>query len=132
MTRPVALLVASVLLFAARPLCAQTDAKPPETMLLTVFLRHDQTKTLDEINAHLEKTGFRKNFPPEGVEIVDYHIVMGIGQVLTLRLPPSKLRELNVLFEKSAWGAFKTEFYPTYDYLPVFQQQKRDDAGQGK
>ena len=47
------------------------------TILLTVIMRHDQSKTLDEINAHLDKTGFRKNFPPEGVEIVSYHTNMG-------------------------------------------------------
>ncbi len=33
-----------------------------------------------------------RNFPPEGVEIVSYHVMMGIGQVVTLRVPPDKLR----------------------------------------
>src|SRR5712675_2052607 len=98
---------------SAAPVPAATPAS--NTILLTVFMRHDQSKTLDEINAHLEKTGFRKNFPPEGVEIVSYHIVMGIGHIITLRLPPDKLREVNVAFEKGVWGAFRTEFYPTYD-----------------
>src|ERR1700684_3337960 len=69
-------------------------------IMLTVFLRHDQTMTLDEIDDHLNKTGFRKNFPPEGVEIVSYNIVMGIGQVMTLRVPPDKLRAVNVAFAK--------------------------------
>jgi hypothetical protein len=100
--------------------------------LLTVFLRHDQSKTLDEINAHLEQTGFRKNFPPEGVEIISYNIVMGIGQVMTLRVPPDKLRAVNVAFEKGAWGAYRTEFYATYDYLPVFREQKEKDKTAGK
>ena len=100
-------------------------------IMLTVFLRHDQTKTLDEINQHLEKTGFRKNFPPAGVEIVSYHIVMGIGHVITLRLPPDKLREVNTTFEKGAWGAFRTEFYPTYDYLPVFNELKKKQLESG-
>ena len=100
------------------------------TILLTVIMRHDQSKTLDEINAHLDKTGFRKNIPPEGVEIVSYHIVMGIGQVMTLRLPPDKLRAVNLAFEKGAWGAFRTEFYPTYDFLPVFREQKAKDAAE--
>jgi len=94
-------------------------------------MRHDQTKTLDEINAHLEKTGFRKNFPPEGVEIVSYHIVMGIGQVMTLRVPPDKLRAVNVAFEKGAWGAYRTEFYATYDFLPIFREQKEKDKAAG-
>jgi hypothetical protein len=98
-------------------------------IMLTVILRHDQSKTLDEINDHLEKTGFRKNFPPEGVEIVSYNIVMGIGHIITLRLPPDKLREVNLAFEHGAWGAFRTEFYPTYDYLKVFYDLKQKDTG---
>ena len=112
-------------------------ATPPATpssnsILLTVFFRHDQSKTLDEINAHLEKTGFRKNFPPEGVEIVSYNIVMGIGQVITLRVPPDKLRAVNVAIEKGAWGAYRTEFYATYDYLPIFREQQAKDKAAAK
>ncbi len=112
-------------------------ASPPATpssnsILLTVFFRHDQSKTLDEINAHLEKTGFRKNFPPDGVEIVNYNIVMGIGQVITLRVPADKLRAVNVAIEKGAWGAYRTEFYATYDYLPIFREQQAKDKAAPK
>jgi hypothetical protein len=95
-------------------------------IMLTVILRHDQSKTLDEIDDHLIKTGFIKNFPPEGVEIVSYTIVMGIGHIITLRLPPEKLREVNVAFEKGVWGAFRTEFYPTYDYIRIFNDLKQN------
>jgi hypothetical protein len=101
-------------------------AAQSQTMLMTVFLRHDQTKTVDEINAHLDKTGFRKNFPPEGVEIVSYNIVMGIGHVITLRLPADKLRAVNLAIERGAWGAFRSEFYPTYDYLQIYQGQRAE------
>jgi hypothetical protein len=118
-----------MLLIASAVFCQEpaTDGK----IMLTVFLRHDQSKTLDEINQHLEKTGFRKNFPPPGVEIVSYHIVMGIGHVITLRFPPEKLREVNTTFEKGAWGAFRTEFYLTYDYLPVFNEMKKKQSQNG-
>ena len=44
---------------------------------------------------------------------------MGIGQVVTLRLPASRLREVNRIFETTAWGVYHTEFYPTYDYKAV-------------
>jgi hypothetical protein len=96
------------------------------TMLLTVFLRHDQSKTVDEINTHLDKTGFRKNFPPEGVEIVSYNIVMGVGHVITLRLPADKLRAVNLAIERGAWGGFRSEYYPTYDYLQIYQGQRAE------
>jgi hypothetical protein len=36
---------------------AQPSAPNADSMMMTIFLRHDETKTLDEINAHLEKTG---------------------------------------------------------------------------
>jgi hypothetical protein len=95
--------------------------KKQDTILLTIFLKHDQTKTLAEINQHLDKTGFYKKFPPEGVEVVSWYVMMGIGQVVTLRVPPEKLRPVNLQIEQNAWGAFKTEFYATYDFKPVWE-----------
>jgi hypothetical protein len=112
-------------LFGPSLLFAQ-EATDDGKIMLTVILRHDQSKTLDEIDDHLIKTGFIKNFPPEGVEIISYHIVMGVGHIITLRLPPDKLREVNVAFEKGVWGAFRTEFYPTYDYLKIFNELKQN------
>ncbi len=94
-------------------------------MMLTIFLRHDESKTLDEINAHLKQTGFSKNFPPAGTEVVSWYVMMGVGQVVTLRFPPQELREVNLAIEHGAWGAFRTEFYPTYDYKPVWEAQKQ-------
>ena len=41
-------------------------------VMLTVLLHHDQSKTLDEIMAHLKKTGFYRDFPPEGSELVSW------------------------------------------------------------
>ena len=120
-------LLLSFLLFSTGSLVAQ-DAGNDGKIMLTVILRHDQSKTLDEIDDHLAQTGFVKNFPPDGVEIVSYRIVMGIGHIITLRLPPEKLREVNVAFEKGAWGAFRTEFYPTYDYLQIFNDLKQKSA----
>jgi hypothetical protein len=90
-------------------------------ILLTIFLRHDQTKTLDEINDHLKKTGWYDEFPPQGVEIVSWYVMMGVGQVVTLRVPADKLREVNRVIEQSAWGGYRTEFYPTYDYKSVWE-----------
>ena len=96
----------------------------PGQMMLTIFLRHDETKTLDEINAHLDRTGFHKNFPPAGVEVVSWYVMMGIGQVVTLRFAAERLREVNLQIEHGAWGAFRTEFYATYDYKPVWQAER--------
>jgi uncharacterized protein with GYD domain len=104
------------------PLSAQAQpAGERGEILLTIFLRHDQTKTLDEIQAHLKKTGFEASFPPAGIEVVSWYVMMGIGQVVTLRVPPERLREVNLSIEHGAWGAYRTEFYPTYDYKPIWQ-----------
>ncbi len=126
-----ALLVVPVLFFALLADTQQPTAASPQAstsdsqhlMMLTIFLRHDQSKTLDEIQEHLKKTGFQKNFPPEGVEVVSWYVMMGVGQVVTLRFPPERLREVNLAIEHGAWGGYRTEFYPTYDYKQIWEQQ---------
>ena len=97
---------------------AQTTAAPTpdNAVLLTIFLKHDQSRPLSELNAQLEKQGYYKAFPPPGIEVVSWYVMMGIGQVVTLRLAASRLREVNRIFENTAWGSYRTEFYPTYDY----------------
>jgi hypothetical protein len=84
-------------------------------IMLTIFLKHDQSRPLSELNAQLAKQGFYKAFPPPGIEVVSWYVMMGIGQVVTIRLPASRLREVNQIFENTAWGSYRTEFYPTYD-----------------
>jgi hypothetical protein len=102
----------------AAPAPAATPT-PDNAVMLTIFLKHDQSRPLGELNAQLEKQGFYKAFPPEGIEVVSWYVMMGVGQVVTLRLPASRLREVNRIVETSAWGAYRTEFYPTYDYKAI-------------
>ena len=92
---------------------------PDSAVMITIFFKHDESRPLSELNAQLEKQGYYKAFPPAGVEVVSWYVMMGIGQVVTLRLPASRLRELNRIIENQAWGAYHTEFYPTYDYKAV-------------
>jgi len=100
-----------------------------DTFLLTIFLKHDQSKTIGQIRKELEATGFWRVFPPKGIAVESWKVVMGIGQVVTLRVPASRLREVNLAIEKTAWGAFRTEFYPTYDLWPIVQKIKKEQAG---
>jgi len=105
---------------APTPTPANTATPTPDNaVMLTIFLKHDQSRPLAELNAQLEKQGFYKAFPPDGVEVVSWFVMMGIGQVVTLRLPASRLREVNRIFETMAWGAYRTEFYATYDYKAI-------------
>jgi hypothetical protein len=101
------------------------DPEHPGTFLLTIFLRHDESKPLGEINDELKRNGWYKSFPPPGVEVVSWYVMMGIGQVVTLRVPAEKLREVNRVIESSAWGGYHTEFYPTYDYRQAWEDQKK-------
>ena len=104
----------------ATPAPASTATPTPDNaVMLTIFLKHDQSRPLGELNAQLERQGFYKAFPPEGVEVVSWYVMMGVGQVVTLRLPASRLREVNRILETSAWGVYRTEFYPTYDYKAI-------------
>jgi hypothetical protein len=116
--------LAGVLAFgssAGAQTAAAENAAPTtdNAVMLTVFLKHDQSRPLSELNAQLDKQGFYKAFPPPGIEVVSWYIMMGIGQVVTLRLPASRLREVNRVLENTAWGSYRTEFYPTYDYKAI-------------
>jgi hypothetical protein len=103
----------------AAPQVGSATATADNAVLLTVFLRHDQSRPLAELNEQLAKQGFYRAFPPPGIEVVSWNVVMGIGQIITLRLPATRLREINRVLEDTAWGAYRTEFYPTYDYKAV-------------
>ena len=104
---------------------ALAPASPPAadaakgTFLLTIFLKHDQSKSLDQIQSQLRSQGFYKAFPPPNIEVVSWYVMMGIGQVVTLRVPAERLREVNRAIEQTAWGGYRTEFYPTYDYKAI-------------
>ncbi|SAK93592.1 hypothetical protein AWB82_06725 [Caballeronia glebae] len=59
---------------------------------------------------------------PPGVEIVSRYVMMRIAQVVRLRVPDDRLREVNHAIETTAWGGYRTEFYPTYDYKAAAQK----------
>jgi hypothetical protein len=132
--------LAATLLFAvsAAPLNAQQPSAPAPAaspankgeMLLTIFFKHDQSKTLDEINEQLRRQHFYEKFPPKGVDVVSWYVVMGIGQIITLRFPTERLREVNRIVEETAWGGYRTEFYPTYDYKAAAIEQQKKMTGQ--
>jgi hypothetical protein len=93
-------------------------------MMLTVVLKHDQSRTTPEITAKLADQGFLDAFPPKGVEVVSWYVMMGLGQVVTLRFPAERLREVNRAVESTAWGAFHTDIYATYDFADIAREQR--------
>jgi hypothetical protein len=101
---------------------AQTKVAPKDSILITIFLRHQQDKNLDSLRKIQQKNKFQEMFPPKSARVVSWYVMMGIGQVVTVRIPASELRTLNLAIERGAWGAFTTEFYPTYDYVPIWKE----------
>jgi hypothetical protein len=92
------------------------------TILLTIFLKHDESRPLGKLNEQLREQGFYKAFPPQGIQVVSWYVLMGIGQVITLRVPAGRVREVNRVVEDTAWGAYRTEFFLTYDYKAIGEQ----------
>ena len=97
-------------------------------VMLTVLLHHDQSKTLDEIMAHLRKTGFYRDFPPEGSELVSWVVAMSFGFIIHLSVEADKVRNLNRYMEQKAWGAFRYEVFPSYDFAPIAARLKTELA----
>ena len=48
----------------------------------------------------------------------------GLGQVITVKIYPKDLRTLNLAIEKSAWGIFDTDIYPTYEFKAIAESIK--------
>jgi len=123
------LIIAMVVLLAFGASNAQDSQLPllpdKDTMLMTVFLKHDQSMNNVERRELLDAAGFDDLFPPDGVEIVDHYVMMGIGQVLVLRFPPDHLRAVNIAIELGAWGAYQTEFYVTYDLAAAREAERQ-------
>ncbi|MBD3626992.1 hypothetical protein [Cyclobacterium sp.] len=99
---------------------------PSDSLMITIFMKHHQDKNIDELREIRNSNGFLENFPPPSAKVVNWYVLMGIGQVVTLKIPASELRALNMAVEKSVWGAFSTEFYPTYDLYPHIQEAKEN------
>ncbi|MBK9336035.1 MAG: hypothetical protein IPM98_05420 [Lewinellaceae bacterium] len=101
-----------------------------DSVLVTVILKHQQSKNLQEIRRVLEAQGFWDMFPPEDVRIISWTLAMGLGHVVVMQVPVSGVRRLNLAIENGAWGAFDSEFYLSYDYQSIWKEyiEKREAA----
>lgn len=98
---------------------AAASAPAEDTVLITLILRHHPGLVLDDVQARLKASDWWESFPPAGVRIVSWTVAMGFAQIATLELPHRLLPVLNVELERRGWGVFRTEVYPTYDFVPV-------------
>lgn len=102
------------------------ENQPSDSIMITIMLKHHQDKNLQQLKEIQNENGFLENFPPASARVISWYVMMGIGQVVTVKIPASELRNLNLSVENSVWGAFSTEFYPTYDLYPVIKKSKED------
>ncbi|MGH1517355.1 hypothetical protein [Chryseobacterium sp. JK1] len=94
--------------------------KANDSVMVTVVMKHLQENPVDSIQAKVMKQKFYQKLNQSHARILSWNVVMGIGQIMTLRFKPEYTREVNQVFESGAWGGFKTEFYPSYDFLPIY------------
>jgi len=98
---------------------------PQDPLLLTIFLRPDPSTPLRDLNTHLRQSGYDTKFPPPGIEVVPRYVLMGLGQVMAIRIPMERLREVNRAIAATAWGSYHMGFYPTYDYKPIAEERRK-------
>lgn len=96
-----------------------TPVHDDANVLITIVLKHHAGLTLDDVQAKLKASEWWERFPVEGTRVVSWTVAMGLGQIVTLEVPPHLLGRVNLELERSAWGVFQTECYPTYDFVPV-------------
>lgn len=101
-----------------------------DSVLVTVVLKHQQDKNLQEIRRILEAQGFWDMFPPEDSRVVSWTLAMGLGHIIVLQLPANAIRRLNLAIENGAWGAYDSEIYLSYDYQSIWREyiEKREEA----
>lgn len=97
---------------------------PSSHVLLTLILKHHTGLTLDEVQSRLKASQWWDRFPIEGTRVVSWTVAMGLGQIVTLQVPPHLIGQVNLELERSAWGVFSTEVYTSYDFVPVRERIK--------
>ncbi len=118
------LVVGVLVCFMHGAVVAEDYSLDTDKILMTIVLKHQQDKNLTELQEKMDKAKFWESFPPEGMEVESWYIAMGLGQVITLKLHPKDLRRLNLAVEKSVWGTFETDFYPTYEFKAIAKSIK--------
>ncbi|WP_339720386.1 hypothetical protein [uncultured Paraglaciecola sp.] len=119
-------------LFSLQTVTAEEVTNDTDKILITVVLKHQQDKNLTELQRKMDESRFWQSFPPEGVEIESWYVAMGLGQVITVKIHPKDLRKLNLAIEKSAWGAFTTDIYPTYEFRDIAKSIKAEKLAADK
>lgn len=103
-----------------------------DSILVTVVLKYQQDKNFAELRRILEAQGFWDLFPIAEARLVSWNIAIGLGHIITLKMPAGSIRRLNLAIQNGAWGAFNSDIYLSYEYMPIWQDyiERRNDAKQ--
>jgi hypothetical protein len=101
-----------------------------DSVLVTVVLKYQQDKNFAELRRLLEAQGFWDMFPISEARVVSWNIAIGLGHIITLKMPAGSVRRLNLAIQNGAWGAFNSDIYLSYEYLPIWKDyiERREDA----
>jgi hypothetical protein len=116
------------------PITPPTTLPTSDSVLVTIFLKHQQDKNLTEIRRILESQGFWDLFPPKEARIVSWQIAIGLGHIIVLNMPANNVRKLHLAVQNGAWGAYSSEIFLTYDYKPIWNDyiQRRQETIQDR
>jgi hypothetical protein len=105
-------------------------ATDPDSVTVTIILKHQQDKNLVELRRILEAQNFWEMFPPKDARVVSWTLAMGLGHIIIVKIPASSVRELNLAIQNGAWGAYESQIYLSYDYKPIWKDyiEKRDES----
>lgn len=101
-----------------RPSAVQAFAGHAGAETLTLFLPHDQTRTVEAIQEHLRSTGFWRDLSPAGVEVVSWYVLTDISQVVTLLIPATTACD----DAGPRTGGYPAELFERYDFGALYQQ----------
>lgn len=101
-----------------------------DSVLVTIILKYQQDKSFAELRRRLEAQGFWELFPPAEARVVSWNVAVGFGHIVTLKMRSSAVRQLYLAISNGAWGAFNSEVYMSYEYMPIWQDymEKRNEA----
>jgi hypothetical protein len=71
---------------------------------------------------------FTAIFPLKVANPISWVVAMSYGFIIQLLVQPDALRSLNRFMEQKAWGAFRYEIYPSYDFRPIAEKFKKEHS----
>lgn len=101
-----------------------------DSVLVTIVLKYQQDKNFPELRRILEAQGFWDLFPLAESRVISWNIALGLGHIVTLKMPSGSVRRLNLAIQNGAWGAFNSEVYLSYEYMPIWKDyiERRAEA----